>query len=217
MRKPMLLIPLLAAFAGSASAQVPAGAENFRAIELRGGGIVTVRHGPTRQVSVIGDNPGRIIRAEHGRLIIDRCARGCARNHRFKVEIVTPELDTVAVSDGGLIEVGEGFARQRTLTAAVSQGGVIDMRALEADDVTAAVQQGGRILVHPTRELTGAVSHGGVITYWGDPQVVSSVSDGGVVHGGDAGDLRRPLSEIDAGLMPPPPVPPVPPQIPAKR
>lgn len=220
MRGSALLLPFLAALGGSASAQPaePGPPPSFQSIELRSGGIVTVRHGPKRRLTVRGANPNRPIRTDGERVVIDRCSGDCRRGHRIEVEIVTPELSRVAVADGGRLELRGDFPRQSAIAASVSSGGLIDIRALEATRVTAAVAHGGRILVHPGRELTASVSNGGNVTYWGDASVTSSIRRGGVVERGAAADLHRPVAELDALLAPPsvPAVPPMPPQPPRK-
>jgi hypothetical protein len=210
MHRLTILLPFFALLAGPSSAQVADGTSGaaFRSIELRGGGIVTVRHGATRAVNVIGANPGRPIRTEGDRLIIDRCGRNCPRGHRITVEVVTPQLSRVAVNDGGIIAVSDGFARQSALAVSVSQGGMIDARALEADQVAAAVNEGGRILTSPRRQLSATISNGGAVTYWGEPRVTSAINGGGVVQGGDPAALRRPLGQLDPALAPPPAVAP---------
>lgn len=206
MRSSTLLLPFLAALSGSATAQPveAASSANFRSIELRGGGLVTVRHGPERRVTVLHANPDRPIRTVGDRLVIDRCSGECPRGHRIEVEIVTPEISGLAVTDGGRILLVGDFPRQAALAASVAQGGMIDMRPLEAAQVAAAIQQGGRILTHPGQSLTASVSNGGNVTYWGDPSVTSSIDQGGVVEPGDAADLRRPLAQLDAAMAPPP-------------
>lgn len=70
------------------------------------------------------------------------------------------------------------------LTTAVSGGGRIDARAVNADVVTATVNGGGEMLVRAQSVLTGAVSGGGTIRYWGNPQVTSAIDGGGTVRPG---------------------------------
>lgn len=208
MRASILLLPAFAALAPPASAQA---SESYHSIELRGGGTVTVRYGPTRRVMVRESNPNRPIRSEGKRLVIDRCNRPCPRGHRIHVEVVTPEIVALGVTDGGILQV-QGFPRQSAITAAVSSGGTIDMRSLEAGDVTAAVSQGGRILARPRATLTAAISDGGNITYWGDPTVTTSVRRGGAVGRGSVAELNAPLARVDPPL--PRLVPPTPPRPP---
>ncbi|HYD39165.1 MAG TPA: hypothetical protein VEA60_16220, partial [Allosphingosinicella sp.] len=199
-----------------ASAQAPAGqaVPAFKSIELRGGGTVTVRHGPVRRVTVRSGGAGRAIRAEGDKLVIDRCHRPCPAGHRIDVEIVTPAIAGLAVTDGGLIQLSGSFPPQAEIAAAVSSGGTVDMRPLVAARVAAAVSHGGGILASAGRELAAAVSNGGIVTYWGDPKVASSIRHGGAVVPGKAADLARPLARLDPG-MPPPPLPPLPP-VPAR-
>ena len=210
MRASTLILAVLASLAPAAQAQAPAAASTFQSIELRGGGTVTVRHGPVRRVAVRSGGAGRAIRYEGDKLVIDRCRRPCPAGHRIEVEVTAPRLAGLAVADGGLIQLVDGFPPQAEVAAAVSSGGSIDMRRLDAAHVTAAVSQGGSIFASAGRELTAAVLDGGIVTYWGDPKVTSSVRRGGAVVKGKAGDLRRPLAQLHSG-MPPPPLPPVPP------
>ena len=211
MRASILLLIGLAALPGGAPAQVPAAAPAFRSIELRGGGTVTVRPGPVHRVTVRSGNADRPIRYEGDRLVIDRCRRPCPGGHRIEVEVATPRVAALAVSDGGLIQLAGGFPAQAEMNAAVSSGGTIDMRSLDAMRVTAAVSQGGRILASPRRELTAAISNGGVVTYWGDAKVTSSVRRGGAVLRGRAEERGLPIARLDPPL-PVLPIPPMPPR-----
>jgi hypothetical protein len=208
MRASTLILAALASLPVAADAQAPAAASAFRSIELRGGGTVTVRHAPAHRVTVRSGGAGRAIRYEGDKLVIDRCRRPCPAGHR--IEVATPRITALAVTDGGLIQLVGGFPAQAEVTAAVSSGGTIDMRRLGATHVTAAVVQGGGILASAGRGLTAAVIDGGIVTYWGDPKVTSSVSRGGAVVRGAAGDLRRPVAQLSPGMPPPPPIPPVP-------
>jgi hypothetical protein len=210
MRASTLILAALASLPVAADAQAPAAASTFRSIELRGGGTVTVRHAPAHRVTVRSGGAGRAIIYEGDKLVIDRCRRPCPAGHRIEVEVATPRIAGLAVTDGGLIQLVGAFPAQAEVAAAVSSGGRIDMRRLGATHVTAAVVQGGGILASAGRELTAAVIDGGIVTYWGDPKVTSSVRRGGAVVRGAAADLRRPIAQLDPG-MPPPPVPPLPP------
>jgi Putative auto-transporter adhesin, head GIN domain len=202
MRASTLLLPVIALLLSPAQGQPGAAPSpaRFQSIELRGGGVVTVRHGATHRVRVGGESSGRPIRSEGETLVIDRCARPCPRGHRIEVEIVTPEIARLAVRDGGLIQLVGAFPSQAAAAAAVSSGGTIDMRPLEAASVSAAVNDGGRIFARPRRELAATVSDGGNITYWGEAAVTSSVRRGGVVAQGAAADLRAPLARLDPPL-----------------
>lgn len=196
MRGSSLLLPVAASLLVPAQAQ-PAAQQlppAFQAIELHGGGIVTVRHGPTRRVTVSYANPDRPIRTEGDRLVIDECRRPCPQGHHVEVDVVTPALSRVAVSDGGILHLVGDFPRQAAVAASVSSGGTVDIRWLEASNVAASVSHGGRILARPGRQLTASISDGGIITYWGDPAVTSSVRRGGAVSHGAEADLRTPLA-----------------------
>jgi hypothetical protein len=81
---------------------------------------------------------------------------------------------------------------------------------MAADQVTAAVAQGGVISTRPGRRLDAAVSQGGVISYWGRSDVVRAIHGGGVVQRGRAEDGDRPLSELMPLPQAIPPVPPIP-------
>jgi hypothetical protein len=214
MRASNLMLAALASVATAGEAQAPAAASTFQSIELRGGGTVTVRHGPVRRVAVRSGGAGRAIRYEGDKLVIDRCGRPCPAGHRIEVDVTAPSLAGLAVTDGGTIQLVDGFPSQAEVAAAVSSGGTIDMRRLGAARVTAAVAQGGRIFATAGRELTAAVLDGGLVTYWGNPKVTSSVRRGGAVVRGAAADLRRPVARLNPGMPPPPlpiaPVPPVP-------
>lgn len=202
MRVSALVLPVLASLLVSAQghAAAPRDAASFRSIELRGGGTVTVRHGPERRVTVLSGNPDRDIRSEAGRLVIEPCRGGCPGGHRIELEIVTPEVAELAVTDGGTIQLAGGFPAQDSVAASVSDGGTIDMRSLEAGSVSAAVSQGGRIFTHARRQLAASISDGGLITYWGTSEVSSSVRRGGAVVRGAAAELRGPLSRFDPTL-----------------
>jgi len=212
MRASTLLLPVVASLLAPAQSQPGAAASpaDFRSIELRGGGVVTVRHGATRRVRVGGESSGRPIRSEGEELVIERCSRPCPRGHRIEVEIVTPEISRLAVADGGLIQLVGEFPSQAAVAASVSSGGTIDMRSLGAARLSATVSDGGRILANPGGAMTAAVSDGGNITYWGEAAVTSSVRRGGVVVKGAAADLRAPIARLDPPLPPLTALPPVP-------
>jgi hypothetical protein len=209
MKLPVSLIPALATLLSTASAQsadLPANA-NFQSIELHGGGIVTLRHGPVRRVTFAEGSALRPLREEDGRLIIDRCQSDCRGRHRVKLEVETPTIARIAVNDGGIIQLEGAFPAQAALAVAVANGGVVDARALESGRITAGVSSGGRIMVRSRGELDATISDGGVVTYWGQPRVRSSIRRGGAVGPGDPDDLTRPMAPPET---PPPPVPPVP-------
>lgn len=183
------IVPLFAfAFAASAplvaAEQVPV--SPFRSVELRGGGDVTLRPGPTQQVTIVegSSQVSRIYVARHGELRIEACDNRCPRHYRLRVEIQSPSVPDVAIAGGGAIRALGGFRPQGEVAVAVDGGGAIDLRSIDAGHVTAAVNGGGVISVRPRSQLTAAVNGGGDIRYWGDPQVTMAVQGGGSVRPG---------------------------------
>lgn len=178
--------PLLATAAQAQSAvNAP-----FRSVESRNGAHVTVRYGQSQSVQVLSGNPEVSIDGD-GKLVIDN-KRGSHRV-RTRIEVVTPNVQALGVQEGGKLTVEGGFPRQGAVAAAVTNGGILDLRRLPVDQVSAAVSSGGRIAVSPTRQLSAAVSQGGNITYWGDPSVTQSIDRGGVVVRGNGEDAARPF------------------------
>ena len=158
----------------------------FKAVELRGGGDVQLRHGPVQRVTLIDGSSQftsvRIVRDQ--KLRIDACNANCPRHYRLRILIESPTVPVLGVSGGGSITADPGFGGQKELTVAVGGGGSIDVRALRADDVTAAVSGGGAIKVRAQRVLTAAVNGGGEVRYWGDPSVTTAINGGGTVRPG---------------------------------
>jgi hypothetical protein len=155
----------------------------FRSIELRGGGDVEIVPGPVQRVTLLnGSTAYTTFRVENGgKLRIDACNSRCPRNYPLHIRIESPTVPSVAVAAGGTIVAARGFAPQAHLAAAVHAGGTIDLRAVDANDVSAAVNAGGDIYVRPRSTLSAAVHAGGDIHYSGSPQVSMAVSDGGNV------------------------------------
>ncbi len=196
--------------ASSAAAQTVIPVEPFRSVELRHGGSVTVRHGSAQRVTIVaGDAQCTRIRVDHEqRLVIDNHAVGCRRHQRVQIEVITPELTAVAVSNGGHLQSAGAFPAQATIEADVEQGGRIDIRSIAADAVEASVYSGGGIFTTPRKTLAATVTSGGGITYWGDPRVTRSVRDGGFVAKGRAEDAGKPLPELGRVVVPVAPIPP---------
>jgi hypothetical protein len=142
------------------------------------------------------------------RLVIDH-QRKCASGVRLEVEVVVTSLDAVAVSNGGTLQSVGRFAQQSELAVAVISGGMIDIRSMTVQNVTAAVISGGRIFTKPQNSLVASVSDGGAITYWGGPSITKSVTHGGVVTQGHPADADKPLSESNHANPAVPAVPPV--------
>jgi len=175
---------------GAVAAQTGVPVGEFDAIELIGGGHVVIRHGSTHRVTLLrGDLQTSSIALGSGRgndrsLEIRACRRSC-RDYDLRVEIVTPDVEALAVTGGGTIDLEGPFPAQRSVALAVTGGGDIDARQLGAADVAAAVHGGGMIRTRPRSNLAASVSGGGAIVYSGDPEVTSSVQGGGSVSRGD--------------------------------
>ena len=209
----LLALVSAAACAPAVSAETPLSVAPFNAVELQDGGQVTIRPGPAQRVILVEGDAGEVrAEVEGGRLRLRKCRTACSHRGRLRIEIVTPQLESLAVRDGGIISVERGFAPQPTFAASVFSGGAIDMRGVAADSVAASIDQGGVILARPAVRLDAAVNQGGRITYWGDPRVRSSIRRGGVVERGRPGDADRPIADLEP--LPLPPVPPLPPSKP---
>lgn len=186
MRSILPLFAFAVAVSGPVAAAEVVPVPAFRAIELRGGGDVTLRAGPVQRVTIV-EGSSRVTRvsvARDGGLRIDACNARCPRQYRLRVVIEGPTVPTLAVQGGGSITAALGFAAQRELTVAVDGGGAIDVRAVPSRSVTAAVSGGGAIKTAPQRSLTAAVNGGGSIRYWGNPSVTMAVNGGGSVAPG---------------------------------
>lgn len=156
----------------------------FKAVELRGGGDLTIVPAPVQRVTIVrGSTEFTSVRTDRdGKLVINACNARCPRNYPLQIRVESPQVPTVAVRAGGTIRVGNGFAPQRNVVAAVSAGGTIDLRALPADRAVAAINAGGDIYVRPRAALTAAVNNGGDIHYSGHPAVTMAVQGGGDVR-----------------------------------
>lgn len=174
----------------------------FSSIELPHGGHVVLQRAPTQRVSLVRGSLDytRLAVSDGGRLIIDKCFRKCPRGYRLELEILTPNVTGITLANGGSIQTRGSFPRQSDLSVTVSHGGIVDVRSMVANRVTASVNHGGRILTVPQASLAARVTQGGVITYWGDAQVRSSTEHGGVVQRGGEGEIDLPLSEIGLPL-----------------
>jgi hypothetical protein len=170
----------------------------FNSIELADGGHVGLQRAATQRVTLIKGSLDytRVAVADGGRLIIDKCFRKCPRGYRLELEVLTPNVTGISLSNGGSIQSRGSFPRQADLSVTVNHGGTIDVRSMLADRVTAAVNHGGRILTVPQASLAARVFQGGAITYWGNARVRSSTEHGGVVQKGEDGEQDLPLSEI---------------------
>jgi hypothetical protein len=151
-------------------------------VGLTGGGHVVLRYGATQSVTLLQGSTQYTRFKVHGKsLEIEACNSSCPHNYDLEIEIVLPRVDAVAIQGGGAIVAMAGFPAQHGIDAAVSGGGDIDLRAVQASDVDAAVNGGGEIKVAANRTLNAAVSGGGRIAYWGKPNVSEAVSGGGSI------------------------------------
>lgn len=180
---PIFALALAAAAPALATEVVPV--QHFRSVELRGGGDVTIVPSAVQRVTILNGSTRytRITTDRQGRLKISACNSNCPHNYNLRIQIESPQVPIVAVEAGGTIVAGRGFPTQREVVAAISAGGTIDLRALDAMTATAAVNAGGDIYVRPRNSLTAAVNSGGDIHYSGNPKVTMAVSGGG--------DIRR--------------------------
>lgn len=159
---------------------------HFTKVALFGGGHVVLRHGATQQVTITTGSTQytHFTQPNPGELQIDACNSNCPHHYDLEIEIVSPDVDSVAVADGGEIVAKGDFPKRNIVNVGVREGGAIDARALRGDLVNAAVNQGGSIKVAATGSLNAAVNEGGLIRYWGDPIVNQAIHDGGSVQRG---------------------------------
>jgi hypothetical protein len=179
---PLFAFAVAASAPALATEMVPVPA--FRSVQLRGGGELSIRPGPVQRVTVV-EGSARITRFvvdSDGKLRIDVCNGNCPRQYRLRVDIQSPYAPDVAIAGGGLIRASGGFPAQRRLSAAIAGGGKIDMLAVSAGSVNAAVRGGGLITVRPRSSLAAAVNGGGEVRYAGNPAVSSAINGGGAVH-----------------------------------
>ena len=180
------LVPLFSAVAAASAPALaiePVSVPSFRAVELNGGGIVTVAPAPVQRVTLLeGSTQYTRIRVDReGKLEIDACNERCPRNYRLRMRIETPNVIALGVNGGGLITTASGFGSQREFGVAVHGGGKIDARSINAAAVGAAVDGGGLILVRSNGTLGAAVNGGGQILYAGNPHVTVAINGGGNV------------------------------------
>jgi hypothetical protein len=184
--RPSLFVTAVVAFAVPAFAAEVVPTPQFRSVELRGGGAVTVVPGPVQRVTIVeGSSRFTHMRVEGaGQLRIDTCDEHCPPVYRLRVEIQSPAVPDLGVSGGGTIVAQGGFRPQSHLAAAVNGGGRVDASSVEAMSVSAAVNGGGQVLVRPRSSLSAAVNGGGHVRYLGSPQVTSAIHGGGSISPG---------------------------------
>ena len=114
----------------------------FDSVELRDGGKAVLRQGPTTQVTLLrGSRDYTSVTSQGGLLVIDKCKSRCPRGYELTVEIVTPHIAKVSIRDGGTIESRGNFALQSEIAASVRDGGIIDIRTIRVDRVSASVSE----------------------------------------------------------------------------
>ena len=181
MKRLSFVIAAIAATA-PAAAQGPVAVPRFDSVELQGGGHVVVRHGAVQRVTLIrGSREMTRFSVERGQLEIDACVRSC-RDYDLRVEIVTPDIDALAIRGGGVIRVEGSFPRQSELAVAVTGGGAIDTRQIETAEVAAAISGGGLIRTHARDNLAVSINGGGTVRYVGEPERSVAINGGGNVH-----------------------------------
>jgi hypothetical protein len=180
----LFVFALAASAPALAIEQVPV--PSFRAIELRGGGTVTIAPSPVQRVTLVeGSTQFTRVRVDRdGKLVIDACNERCPHTYHLRITIETPNLSALAVDGGGIVSTANGFAPQNEVALAVNGGGKIDARSFEAATVAAAVDGGGVILAGPSSTLAASVNGGGEIVYSGRPTVATSIDGGGTVRPG---------------------------------
>jgi hypothetical protein len=152
---------------------------------LRGGGHVVLKPGSVQRVTLLkGSTQYTRFHIDSGSdgLQIDACDARCPQHYDLEIEIVSPEINAIAVEGGGSIDAAGGFPRRNELSLAVSGGGSIDVRQMPASTVNAAVNGGGDIRTAPHTSLHAAVNGGGQILYWGNPSVAQAVTGGGSIE-----------------------------------
>jgi hypothetical protein len=182
---PLFAVALLVSAPILASEFVPV--QNFRSVELRGGGTVDLVPGPVERFTILeGTSQVTHMRVDNdGKLVIDTCNEHCPPGYRLRVQIQSKHVPDLAIAGGGVMVAQGGFAPQAHLSAAVNGGGRIDARSLEAASVSAAVNGGGELLVRPRSSLSAAVNGGGHVRYWGNPATSVAIRGGGGVSRAD--------------------------------
>ena len=184
--------------AAPVAAQTVISVAPFRSIELHDGGHVILRHGAAQTVTLLKGSLdcAQFTTSDGSRLVIDKYKEQCPGKYELEIEIVTPSIAEILVTDGGMIQSLDSFPAQAEIKTVVRNGGAIDIRTMAADKVAASVEEGGRIFAIPRIALLASIVNGGQISYWGDARIESSVRRGGAVTKGAADDADKPLSEL---------------------
>jgi hypothetical protein len=177
---------ILTALPALASAETVVPVDRFNALELHGGGTVTIRQAAVQRVTVIEATSDRarvevVDRGDGGRLILAPCRGACWGHNHFEVLVETPVMRSVSIMGGGHIVAEGNFAPQGAVSAVIHGGGVIDLKTMPAQSASAAIHGGGKILVAAQNSLSASIAGGGSIRYVGQPSVSSSIHGGGSV------------------------------------
>lgn len=176
---------VLAAVPALACAATVVPVEKFNAVELHGGGTITIRQGPVQKVTVIEatSDRARVEVVDGGKLILAPCRGSCWGPNHFDVLVETPVMTSVAIMGGGHIVAEGNFAPQGAVSAVIHGGGVIDLKTMPAQAASAAIHGGGKIVVAAQNSLSASIAGGGSIRYLGQPSVSTSIHGGGSVDG----------------------------------
>ncbi|MBS0361978.1 MAG: DUF2807 domain-containing protein [Proteobacteria bacterium] len=165
-----------------ARAETPIKVDRFTAVELHGGGKITIHQGPTQRVTLVEGDPARArFHVSGGRLIMSPCDGFCWGHGRFEVDIETPELNGAGINGGGQIVAEGNFPAQSAVNAFIHGGGDVDLRTVPAQAAQASIHGGGKIYVAAQNSLDASIFGGGQIRYAGHPAVNSSIHGGGSV------------------------------------
>ncbi|CAN5825409.1 head GIN domain-containing protein [soil metagenome] len=171
--------------------------EAFREIEVDGSADVTVTVGGPPSVTVTtDDNLLERVTTEVGgdRLRVD-IDGNLATSLGIRVDVVTPELDTVVLGGSGSIEAGELTAEELDvqldgsgritatgtvvdLEVSLSGSGRVALFDLRAQDADVHLDGSGDVQVTATGELDADLNGSGTITYDGSPEQISTDVDG---------------------------------------
>lgn len=165
----------------SAATVVPV--DRFNAVELHGGGTITIRQAAVQRVTIIEatSDRARVEVVGGGRLILAPCRGACWGRNHFEVLVETPVMSSVSIMGGGHIVAEGNFAPQSAVSAVIHGGGIIDLKTMPAQSASAAIHGGGKIVVAAQNSLSASIAGGGSIRYVGQPTVSTSIHGGGSV------------------------------------
>ena len=166
----------------------------FRSVELRSGGKVILRNGPSQRVTFLKGSPDdvQVSIASGDELVIEKHKSKSQGRYELEIEVITPELERITVAHGGMIQSRGSFPTQAAIGVTVDNGGTIDIRSMSVGSITASVLSGGRIFAKPLTAMSASVVQGGNITYWGDARITPSIEHGGVIVRGDPSEADQP-------------------------